>query len=239
MRTDLERAGMWISSYHLPFAVEDDIAAFDDEERAATVVRIVGSMERAAALGAPVGILHPSTYRGDALKRGIGRFLEQIEKSLATLLARADRLGMNLALENMLPGKEGGRFGSDPEHFVMLRQRCGHARLGFCLDTGHALVAAHENAHLFFEAMGEDIIAFHLADNAGDRDSHLAPGRGLVDWVGVFQNMEAMDFDGVPCIETPPFAFGPNYSVESYRRLIAETETLAISSCACSQDNEF
>ena len=105
---------------------------------------------------------------------GLETYFRQIGKSLDTLLREAEGLDFTIALENMLPS-EGGRFTSRPEHFERIIRDFVHPNLGFCLDTGHALVAGRGNAHRFFEVMGPRIVAFHLADNAGDRDSHLAP----------------------------------------------------------------
>jgi sugar phosphate isomerase/epimerase len=76
-------------------------------------------------------------------------------------------------------------------------------------------------------AMGPRLAGFHLADNAGDRDSHLAPGRGLVDWGRVFRGAAGLGFAGSMCIETPPFAQGPEYRPEAWRELVAQTDRLA------------
>lgn len=223
----LREAGIRVPSYHLPLAVDDDLADFDVEARAATVGRMLASMERAAAVGAGVAILHPSTNRGDAHTIGVESMLDNLARSLDALLPSAERLGLSLALENMLPGKAGRRLGSEPGHLARMAERFTHPRVGFCLDTGHALVAGHERAAEFGDAMGDRIIAFHLADNAGDRDSHLAPGLGNVDWAEVFPRVDAFARSGgVPCIETPPFAFGPNYSYAAYRDLLQQTHSL-------------
>jgi sugar phosphate isomerase/epimerase len=103
-----------------------------------------------------------------------------------------------------------------------------HPSLGFCLDTGHALVAAGpERAGEFFEVMAPRLIAFHLADNAGDRDSHLAPGHGLVDWEQFFRQVVRLNYAHGMCVETPPFAPGPSYSLEAWRRMFTDLDELA------------
>ena len=75
--------------------------------------------------------------------------------------------------------------------------------------------------------MGDRMVAYHLADNAGDRDSHLAPGHGRVDWATVFRKAAERGYDGTMCIETPPFAAGPNYSVEAWKAMVDDTAKLA------------
>jgi sugar phosphate isomerase/epimerase len=223
-------AGLRIDSFHLPFAAEDDIASFYETARQKAVTRMQQVMEQAARLGARVVIQHPSTSRYSVAAEGLETYLRQIERSLQALLPRAEKLGLIVALENMLPGPDGPRLGSSPEHFAVFDRRFAHPHLGFCLDTGHALVAGGPGgAHAFFQAMAPRLAAFHLADNAGDRDSHLAPGRGLVDWDPLFRGAAELGFAHPMCIETPPFAPGPNltYSPAAWQQMVAQTDALA------------
>ena len=134
------------------------------------------------------------------------------------------------AVENMLPGHDGPRLGSSPDHITAFAKRFGHPNLGFCLDTGHALVAGGpERAHEFADAMGTSLAAFHLADNAGDRDSHLAPGRGLVDFAAVFRGAAGIGYAHPMCIEAPPFAHlaGGSFPLAAWQALVAETRAIA------------
>jgi sugar phosphate isomerase/epimerase len=219
--------GLSIDSFHLPFTPEDDITSFYETVRRGAVASMKMWIERAALAGARVVIQHPTTARFDVALEGLDNYLRALEKSLAELLPWAQEHGIIVALENMLPPPEGARLGSRPEHFRAFHEKFAHPHLGFCLDTGHALVAGHQNANEFFEAMAPALAAFHLADNAGDRDSHLAPGRGRVNWARHFQNMRSINFTGIACIETPPFDFGPAFSTEAWRNLVKDTETLA------------
>jgi sugar phosphate isomerase/epimerase len=133
---------------------------------------------------------------------------------------------MILALENSLPRVE-GRFGSRAEHLEAFIRELEHPRFGLCLDTGHAQVAGGQGGAVrLFDVMRPRLTAFHMQDNAGDRDSHLAPGRGSVDWGGIFRRLAAMDFDGPVCIEAPPFAPGPLYETEAWRKLVKDTDEL-------------
>lgn len=193
-------------------------------------------LERAACLGARAAIQHPTTTRYDVETEGLERYLEAIGRSLEVLLPRCAALGVTLAVENMLPGpmgrpgQTGHRFASQPEHFALLASRWPHPRLGFCLDTGHALVAGGPHgASAFLAAMAPRLTAFHLADNAGDRDSHLAPGHGLVDWTTFFRQAAALRPDYPLCIETAPFAHSPGglFPPEAWKAMVTEAQGLA------------
>ena len=220
-------AGLFIETFHLPFSREDDIASFYETDRQQAVDKALLWMERAALVGATVGIQHPTTSQCSVDTEGLDIYLRQLGRSLETLLPTAEKLGFTIAIENMLPSG-GGRLASRPEHFESFIQEFGHPNLGFCLDTGHALVAGGpEGADGFFEVMAPHISAFHLADNAGDRDSHLAPGRGLVDWTKLFRQASELKYSNTMCIDTPPFAHGPDYSLGAWKQLVADTDALA------------
>jgi sugar phosphate isomerase/epimerase len=102
-----------------------------------------------------------------------------------------------------------------------------HPNLGWCLDAGHALVAGRiDGAAAFFEAMRTRLAAFHLADNAGDRDSRPAPGRGRVDWNAFFRAAAETAFARSMCLETPPFGPGPEYRHEDLKAIVAHAASL-------------
>jgi sugar phosphate isomerase/epimerase len=220
-------AGVSIETFHLPFSGEDDIASFYETVRTAAVDKMKRWMEIAVAAGATVGIQHPTTSRNSVDVEGLDHYRRQIGKSLEALLPAARSLGFTVAIENMLPSG-GGRFCSRTEHFKHLAADFGGEGFGFCLDTGHALCAAGSPAGVgdFFDVMAPHMAAFHLADNAGDRDSHLMPGRGLVDWDAFFRKAEDLGFSRSMCIETPPFAPGPDYSQEAYNGMVREADAL-------------
>ena len=221
-------AGLKFDSFHLPFEADDDIASFYESTRRQAVDKARYWMERAALLGARVGIQHPTTNRLNADVEGLDNYFRQLDKSLQVLLPAAEQLGFVIALENLPPGEAGGRLSARPEHFARFTAEFAHPNLGFCLDTGHALIAAGpEKAALFLEIMAPHLQAFHLSDTAGDRDSHLAPGRGLVEWDGVFRQAAASAYSHSMCIETPPFAHGPDYSLEAWQQMVQETGRLA------------
>ena len=218
-----KEGGVSIETFHLPFDSADDICSFYETTRRKAVDKVIHWMETASSLGATVGIQHSSTLNYKVDIEGIDNYMKQLGKSLATLLKKGESLGFTIALENQASP---GRFTSRPEHLATIWQNFGHPNLGFCLDTGHALLAlGPEKAHDFLEVMAPHMVAFHLADNAGDRDSHLAPGHGLVDWDPVFRKAAEIEFSRPMTIETQPFA--PKVSAETYKQMVADTEALA------------
>ena len=220
-----------IETFHLPLSVEDDITSFYETLRRRSVETSRIWMERSAILGSTIGIQHPGTNRLNVDIEGIDNYMRQLEKSLKELLPVAEQLNYTLALENLPPGENGPRLSSRPEHFERFIEAFRHPNLGFILDTGHALISGGpEGADEFHRIMAPYMVAYHLADNAGDRDSHLAPGHGLVDWNKVFQHAAEIGYSGCMCIETAPFAPGPNhtYSNAAWKQMVDDTETLVV-----------
>ena len=121
-------------------------------------------------------------------------------RSLGRLAARAEQLGVLIALENLAP------FYPGPEHLshtpMVLRtlvHRLSSPSVGLCLDLGHAHVVSdlrHSDLRELIEPVLDCAVLFHLHDNLGARrgrraapeldplclDLHLAPGRGTLPW---------------------------------------------------------
>ena len=231
---DFKAAGLSIDTFHLPYdkPVLDDIAALYECDRTRVVERMKYWIERAVACGATIGILHPTSRRKcngiscyDVEKEGLDRICGQAGKTLQALLKFGEQFGFRIALENMTP-YTGGRLGCRNEHLLKLYKDNAHPNLGFCMDTGHALMAYGKDVMSVYYALEEHLIAFHLADNGGDRDSHLQPGHGNFPWGDFFKALDKRGFTGNVCVETPPFDIGPAYSDESWCRMFKEMNEL-------------
>ena len=61
--------------------------------------------------------------------------------------------------------------------------------LRLCLDTGHAHMDA--TVEVAFDAMRDRLVTAHIHDNHGEKDEHLLPYNGTIDWdaaLGAFAN---------------------------------------------------
>jgi sugar phosphate isomerase/epimerase len=221
----LEDFGVRASSYHLPLDESADISHLDEPMRLMALDRARKSLDWAAMLGCETAVLHPTcSMRGHAPEE-VSDQLHFLLESLFALLPFAAQSGITLALENMAPAPDGERLGSKPEHFVPIQDAFPDLR--YCLDTGHAAMAfGPDRMDTFARAFADRIALCHLSDNAGDRDSHLAPGRGLINWPAFFRAMDKQTAPPLLCIEAPPFAPGPRYAPETWRDMVAQTRTL-------------
>jgi sugar phosphate isomerase/epimerase len=152
------------------------------------VGKIDRSVEAAADAGIPVVVVHPP-YRW---QRPFRRWLVQ---DLPGLEART---GVAVAVENMFPVRVAGRdvtFHSNQD----LDELEGLPHL--VLDTSHAAVARHDPSEVR-RRFGERLRHVHLSDNAGKGwDSHLPPGKGVLDLNGFLQDLAGSAFDGAVSLE--------------------------------------
>ena len=94
--------------------------------------------------------------------------------SLEHLHAFAHPLGVTLLIEN-IPNET-----STPERLLEFL-RVGHFdKIGVCFDVGHAHLAG--SVAEAFNTLKAHIRSSHVHDNKADRDSHLWPGDGTIDW---------------------------------------------------------
>jgi sugar phosphate isomerase/epimerase len=99
---------------------------------------------------------------------------ESAMTSIEHLRAFAKPLGVRILLEN-IPNEL-----STPEKLVEMIQTAHFDDVGICFDFGHAHMMS--SVREAFEIVCPRICSTHVHDNAKDRDSHLWPGKGTIDW---------------------------------------------------------
>lgn len=102
------------------------------------------------------------------------RRFEDALSSVEHLRAFARQLGVTLLLEN-IPNEI-----SAPDRLMELLRALRYPDLGVCFDAGHAHLDGTVAAA--FTALKDRICSTHLHDNKKDKDSHLWPGEGGIDW---------------------------------------------------------
>lgn len=111
------------------------------------------------------------------------RKFEAAMSSIEHLRAFARPLGVNLLLEN-IPNEL-----STPEKLMELIKALHYEDLGVCFDTGHAHIMS--SVPEAFALLGPRIRSTHVHDNKRDRDAHLWPGQGSIDWNQTMQSLRA------------------------------------------------
>jgi sugar phosphate isomerase/epimerase len=108
---------------------------------------------------------------------------ESAMTSIEHLRAFAKPLGVRILLEN-IPNEL-----SAPDKLVEMIHSAHFDDVGICFDFGHAhLMSSVGEA---FETLRPQICSTHVHDNGKDRDSHLWPGDGTIDWKEAMQLLHA------------------------------------------------
>ncbi len=108
--------------------------------------------------------------------------------SLEHLSLFARHRGVTIALENT-PGEM-----ATPANLKHFLQRTRLASVKLCFDAGHAHLEGDAAAAL--ETAADLVATTHLHDNHGERDEHLLPYEGKIDWSAVLGALP----EGVPIV---------------------------------------
>ena len=111
------------------------------------------------------------------------RKFESALSSIEHLRAFARQLGVSLLLENT-PNEL-----ATPERLKEMLKALHYPDLGICFDTGHAHLMS--SVHQAFGVLEDRICSTHVHDNKGDRDAHLWPGEGTIDWNQTMSSLRA------------------------------------------------
>jgi sugar phosphate isomerase/epimerase len=115
--------------------------------------------------------------------------------SIGACADEADRAGLRLCMEPRV-----GEIISNTDALLRLLEAVDSDNFGAVLDTGH-LNAQKEILPLSVEKLAGRIHYVHASDNDGLTNQHLAPGKGTVDWAGVFLALKKHEFSGYVAVD--------------------------------------
>ena len=162
-------------------------------------------------LGAPTCVIHNITtiYWPDAS----ADFMHSRNKEfIGDIIPFAEQFDVNIGMETFGDAHRHGKrvidFFGDSRELKKQFDSIDTAKKVICIDTGHANKAFNVGADDGSEVpgvietiymFGKDIKVLHLNDNNGFTDQHLPPlvkMQGGVDWKGVFEALDAVDYKG-------------------------------------------
>ncbi|MBR0137445.1 MAG: sugar phosphate isomerase/epimerase [Erysipelotrichaceae bacterium] len=156
-------------------------------------------------------MLHPSSKFTAPGPNEIG--LARIRK----IVDHARELGMKAAFENT---KIKG-------YLDYIAKNIPDDNLGICVDVGHA--HCHFDDDLDYDLFTDRIFSVHLHDNHGDdKDEHLLPFDGTIDWEKIIGNLVKAHYDGPVTLEVIHSAAYADMSIdEFFKEAYARGEKLA------------
>ncbi len=193
---EIRQLGHWLAEYGLTMldvhgsaGVEQCWFAEREDARLAGVELVNNRLELARALGAGALIMHIPPPDGAPIRTTQAA---QLYRSLDSLLPRAQRLGVRLALENMAN-----------DDFALLTElfaRYTPSTLGLCYDAGHGNIG--RNGLALLDTVKDRLVCVHLHDNDGHGDQHAIPFTGTVDWPRLAGILARSSYDRCLSLET-------------------------------------
>jgi sugar phosphate isomerase/epimerase len=186
-------AGIRIHQVHGPWPTDDKTA----KKRKEKLIYMERAIRLTPVFGARYLIIHPDMPFGwdDEPEPA---FSWQTNLDLfRTMLPIAEEEGVILCIENM-PMR--AHAISRTQRMYEFVQTINHPNLGMCLDTGHANVFADDCGDMV-RLIAPVLKTLHVHDNMGDKDSHLPPYKGTINWERFTSALREIGFAGVLSIE--------------------------------------
>ena len=161
-----------------------------------------------AYIGCKRLVVHPFFFKSAAGKLDPEEEWNLNIESYSKLIGTAKKYDVIICLENMFDSYKGKIYEaccSDIptacRYIDTLNSIAGERRFAFCLDTGHNLLVG-KNIYNSMVELGDRIEVFHVHDNDGSRDQHLAPYMGVLNWDNFVAGLAAIGFNKTLSFET-------------------------------------
>ena len=187
----------------------------DNRDFIADTVRCV---DACGAWGIPNLVVHS----GYAFGLSVAECFAQNKEFFAPILARAEKYGVNILVENFNKMHTEGVYWIDnaPDLLAMI-EYVDHPLFHAVWDTGHGNLQEMPQREAL-RLLGSHVRALHIQDNLGDRDTHLMPFLGTMNLDDVMHGLTDIGYNGYFTFE-----IGGIYLPAAKRRLFEEDTRLA------------
>jgi len=172
----------------------------------ATRVEAMDEIKRALEIAEQISFRFLVQHLGTPNEDFSDKKFEAAMTSIEHLRAFAKPLGVRILLEN-IPNEL-----STPDRLVEMIRTAHFDDVGVCFDFGHAHMMSSVSEG--FEILRNYISSTHVHDNAKDKDTHLWPGEGTIDWKQAMELLRSAP-------QTPPMLLelGEDEKVNSLEKL--------------------
>ena len=200
-KTSAQNAGVVISQVHGPwrYPPKDDTVE-DRQERLEKMKRAIIATH---LLGCEYIVIHPiMPYGTFDLQSGNENATFKENLLFFTELGNfAKNYNVTICLENM-PMLNFSL--ATPEKVLSLVKEIGLENVKICIDTGHINVFNNLDIAKEIIRVGSYLKVLHIHDNLKDKDTHLFPTQGTIDWQLVTSALKTIGYSGVFSLECPP-----------------------------------
>ncbi len=164
---------------HGPF-YDITVHSIDPKMRKISDIRIRQACDIAGVLNVSGVVLHTNLIANFYNKQYRDNWIGTNEQYFHNLLKQYKKL--NIYMENM--------FDEEPDCLCALAERINNERFKICLDIGHCNISKTD-VNVWVDRCGRYIGQYHINDNDGITDSHLAIGAGNMAWKRVLPILNA------------------------------------------------
>ena len=194
IKSSLRDLGLRVHSVHLPFSGIE--LGYPDYSLKSSWLELMGiALEYCLELECQIAVAHVSGNEWPVENVQYKDCVEISRIFIQELKPFADKLGVKLALENLLRDKF--VFG---ESLAEIARVFPEEDLGFCLDTGHAALSGLNIADEL-QVAGQRLISVHANNNDGCRDAHQLPSHGVLDWQKIEESLTIARYEGCRVLE--------------------------------------
>jgi len=183
-------------SFHAPFAKNIDITSPDPDERKYSHETILQSLKAASVLKVQNFVLHPWPEKEFPTHSPEKKVRKNNANEFIRILAqKCMDNNITLALENMQPQL----LISPMKDLFWIKKETEIPDVAACFDTGHAFLT--KSFSIALHELAGHIEMVHVSDNWGQKDDHLPPGKGAIDWRRFIADLLRTGFKGSFIIE--------------------------------------
>lgn len=166
------------------------IDTMDPDVREVVKKRMAQGLDACEEIGATQMVVHSpfTTWDHNNFDNSLGSMeaaIDRVHACLGDAVARAERLGVTLVIENIED--------IDPRWRVRLSESFESERVRVSIDTGHAHYAHVSTGappvDYYVVAAGNMLEHVHLQDADGHADRHWVMGEGTIRWASVFRSL--------------------------------------------------
>jgi sugar phosphate isomerase/epimerase len=213
LKSALEANRMTLSSLHAP--TSKDLSATRESGTPLSIcevervrrVEAMDELKRAIDVSEDLPFSRMVLHMGGSRETADPRKRDAAFSSLEHLVLHAHHAGVTLALENTT--SEMG----DPAYLRAFVDETRLMGLRFNFDIGHANLAdgpAEERLEKSFAPLRDLVASVHLHDNHGEKDEHLPPYDGSIDWGAAIPLLKSAPADNLPVVLELKEKFGPD-----------------------------
>ena len=178
---------------HAPF-YDLNPGARDSLVKKASMDRLLWAVDVANRLGVAQIVVHPG-YGPWVRGRRIHHWLARAKEGIQKVIDKAGVQGIRMAFENV--------YDESPDDLMVFLEGFSGDNIGVCLDIGHFHVFSKISLGDWLEVLGPKIYEFHIHDNHGESDEHLAIGDGTIDYTPWIKWVEAHPSQAYLTLEQP------------------------------------